>query len=117
MPHDLHSRAGRGSALGEQGGEGLAERVKIDTPLLIVGLGNASCLEVLPEHSHFGDAVRPENSVRGLPGECRVSAGVICDNQMTDSGAKAILFGWKASSVAAKSIGISETYISGPRYV
>ena len=31
--------------------------------------------------------VRPENYVRGLRSE-RVSAGVICDNQMTGSGAK-----------------------------
>jgi len=34
-------------------------------------------------------AVRPENSVRGLRGDGRVSAGVISGNQMTYSGATA----------------------------
>jgi len=48
---------------------------------------------------HQFTVVRPEDSVRGLQSECRVT----CDNQMTDSGTEAVLSGWKAS-MAAKSM-------------
>ena len=45
-----------------------------------------------PRRSHgtpLPRPVRPENSLRGLRGE-RVSAGVVCDSQVTDSGAKVV---------------------------
>jgi len=47
--------------------------------------------------------VRPENSVRGLQGERRVSVTVIFGSRLTDFGARAVLSGWKAAIVAAQS--------------
>ena len=49
----------------------------------------ASCFESLRRSQQKTLAVRPENSVRGLRGEGRVSAGMISGNQMTGSVAKA----------------------------